>query len=137
MDKNHVEAWWISLILRFSIASLFVAAVVPKFTGGLDGVVMNFQNTFKDTWLPPALVTLYARFIPFIEVIIPIWLISGFKLRVAWVFTVVVLISLAFGMAVAKHYDVAADNFFYVMMACLGLYVSQFDRCQIGCGCKK
>ena len=137
MEKNHIEAGWVSLILRIAVASLFATAAISKFTGGLEGVVVNFQNTFKDTWLPVVLVRWYAHLIPFIEVMIPVWLLSGFRLRAAWIFTEFVLISLAFGMTVAGHYDIAASNLFYVTMACLGLYVSRFDPCRIGSGCKK
>jgi len=32
------------------------------------------------------------------------------------------------GMVVAKQYDVAADNYFYVLMACAGLYFSPHDK---------
>ena len=49
-------------------------------------------------------------------------------MALAWIFTSLVTISLAFGMVVARKYDVAADNYFYVFLCCAGLYFSQFDR---------
>jgi uncharacterized membrane protein YphA (DoxX/SURF4 family) len=127
MGKKNCEAAGASLILRLAIASLFFAAAFGKFSGGLDGVVGYFQSVFAETWLPMWLVTLHARVIPFIELLIPIWLILGFKLRLAWFVTGLTTVSLAFGMMVARQYDVAADNYLYVLMSVAGLYFSQFD----------
>ena len=130
MSKGKIESegCWISLILRLAVASLFAAAAIAKFQGGLESVVGYFQSAFKDTWLPPALVTLHARLVPYIEAIIPIWLVSGFRLKLGWVATALFMVTLAFGMMVAKQYAVAADNYRYVLICCAGLYFSQFDH---------
>jgi len=40
-------------------------------------------------------------------------------------------------MLVAGQYAVAANNYVYVLIACLGLYLSKYDGCGIGCCCKK
>ena len=133
MSKKNCEGCWISLVLRVAFASLFVAAVIPKWShgkAGLDSLVTNFQTLFKDTWLPRQLVTLQARLVPYIEVVIPIWLLAGFKLRFAWVFTALFLTTLAFGMMVAQSSG-AADDYFYVLIACAGIYFSQYDRTSI------
>lgn len=135
-DKDHVEEGLISLILRVSMASLFLIAGVDKFMKGLNLVSESFTMMFKDTLLPPALVGPYAYFIPFAEVLIALWLLSGIKLRAAWVFTAFLLISLSFGMVIAKQYATAADNYAYVLMACAGLYFSRYDCCALG-KCKK
>lgn len=121
----------ISLILRVAVASLFVAAAVGKFTNGLDGVVQYFQATFKDTWLPTSMVTIHARITPFAELLIPIWLIVGYHLRIAWIFTGLFTVSLAFGMMVAGKYPIAANNYFYVLLICAGLYFSPYDKLSV------
>ena len=128
MAKTVCERCWISLILRITIALLFVAAVVPKFTGGLSSIVSGFETLFRDSWLPLPLVTLFARIVPFIELIIPIWLLVGFRLRLAWIVSSLFMVILSFGMIVAKQPAVAASNYFYVMVCLAGLYFSQFDR---------
>jgi len=127
MDGN-AEGCWISLILRVTIVSLLLPAGVAKFMGGLDGVVESFQATFKETWLPMFLVTLHARAVPFVEIVLPVWLLVGIRLRLAWVVTSFFMVSLAFGMLVAKQYGIAANNYLYVLICCAGLYFSQFDR---------
>ncbi len=133
--KDHVKGA-ISLILRLAIASLFIATAVSKFQMGTTQVVSFFQATFKGTWLPMWLVTLQARLIPWIEIAIPVWLLSGRRLQMAWFATALVLVSLGFGMAVAKNYSVASNNYFFVLMSCVGLYFSPYDCFKPGACCK-
>ena len=128
MKENHTEGSWISLILRLAMASLFLGAVVPKFQHGLGSIVGAFQAAFKDTWLPMRLVTLHTRCVPWIEAGLVIWLIIGFRLRWAWSVAGLFLTSLAFGMIVIGKGDVAAGNFSYVLISCVGLYFSRYDR---------
>jgi len=121
----------VSLVVRLAVASLFFAAAVAKFKGGwqsLDGVVAFFQQTFAETWLPKSLVTLHARVTPFMEALIVLWLIVGYRLRLGWCVTGLFMVSLAFGMAVAGKHDAAANNYAYVLVCCAGLYFSRFDR---------
>ncbi len=127
-NNQQNEASWISLILRIAMASLFAVASINKFAGGLSGVAAYFQSVFEPTWLPLPLVAIHAKVIPFAEGLIAIWLLVGLHLRLAWFFTGFVTISLAFGMAVASKYDVAANNYFYVLLCCAGLYFSPLDR---------
>ena len=128
MAKTICERCWISLILRIAVAVLFVAAVVPKFVGGLDSVVTGFQTLFQNSWLPMPLVILHARIVPFIEALLPIWLLVGYRLRLAWVVASLFMVTLAFGMIVAQQPTVAANNYFYLVLCLAGLYFSQFDR---------
>jgi uncharacterized membrane protein YphA (DoxX/SURF4 family) len=122
---------WASLALRLAVGSLFLAAAVRKLHGGLETIqntVRFFQTTFENTWLPEKLVTAHAYATPFVEALIVIWLISGFRLKVAWMFTVLFVTSLAFGMSVAGRFDTAADNYTYVLICCAGLLLSRYDR---------
>ena len=129
-DQEHVEQGWISIIARVAMAMLFAVAALSKFLGGLGATVQTFQEMFKATWIPLGLVTPYAYAIAFAEALIALWLLSGYKLRAAWVFTSLVLISLAFGLMVAKQS--AADIYIYLLLACLGIYVSRYDHCGMG-----
>ena len=132
INQDHPELNWISLILRVAMASLFLVAAVGKFIMGLGGTAMYFMNSFKGTFLPWWLVVGYAYVIPFAEALIVLWLLSGIRLRNAWIFTAFVLITLAFGMVVARQYTTASENYLYVMMSCLGVYLSRYDVCRIG-----
>ena len=130
INKDYPEAAWVSLILRIAMASLFAVASISKFIGGIGATVSHFQEMFKATWLPLVLVTPYAYAIAFAEALIVIWLLSGISLRAGWIFTAGVLISLGFGLSVAKQSS--ADVFMFLLTACMGLYVSQYDQCVIG-----
>ena len=131
IDKEHAEQCWISLILRVAMAVLFGVAAFAKFKMGLGVSSAHIQGMFKDSWLPSALVALYAAVLPFAEALIAIWLLAGIKLRAAWVFTAFVLISLGFGLMAAQQS--AGDVYVFVVMACLGIYFSRYDCCAMCC----
>jgi len=138
IDKNHPEQCWISLILRVAMASLFGVAAFGKFSSGLGNYAAFMMNMFKDTFLPGWLLAPYINVLPFAESLIVIWLLTGIRLRAAWIFTAFVLLTLAFGMMVAKQSTTASENYIYMMIACLGIYLSKYDRCSLlGCKCKK
>ena len=130
MGKDCSKESWISFILRMAFVSLFAVASAGKFVGGLNAVAAQFSEMFKGTFLPLPLVILYARLIPFLEAIIAIWLLMGIRLKEAWIFTAIILISLAFGLVIGRQN--AADNYMYVLIACVGLYFSEFDTCNVG-----
>ena len=132
MGRNCSRECWISFILRIAIASLFAVAAADKFIGGLDAVVVRFTKMFQFSFLPSPLVALYARAIPWVESTIALWLLVGIRLKEAWIFTAFTLISLAFGMVIARQYSTAYENYVYVLIACAGLYFSEFDNCTFG-----
>ena len=130
MGKNCSKEAWISFILRIAFATLFGVAALAKFTGGLGVSAQNIIGMFKNTWLPAPLVSLYAFVLPWVEATIAIWLILGIRLKEAWVLTAFTLVSLAFGLMVAQN-PMSSGVFTYVLMACVGLYFSDFDQCNI------
>lgn len=132
-ETNNV-CQWASLVLRLAVGSLFFAAAVRKLHGGMETIqktVAFFQTTFENTWLPAKLVSIHAYATPFVEALIVIWLISGFRLTAGWVFTALFTTSLAFGMSVAGKFDTAADNYTYVLICCAGLLLSRYDRFRV------
>jgi len=122
---------WASVVLRLAVGSLFFAAAVRKLQGGaatIQNTVQYFKTTFENTWIPERMVTAHAYATPFIEALIVIWLISGFRLKAAWVCTALFATSLAFGMSVAGNFNTAADNYTCVLICCVGLLLSPHDR---------
>lgn len=136
IDKENAELSWISLILRVAMASLFAVAAYGKFTG-LENYAAMVMGMFKDTFLPGWLLSPYVNLLPYAEALAAVWLLVGVNLREAWVFTAFLLVSLAFGMIVAKQGTTASENYIYAVIACLGLYVSRYDQCALGKCCKK
>lgn len=123
---------WVSVFLRAAIGSLFLIAGLTKIPGGLAGTVGYYQSLFNGSLLPGFLVTAHASVIMFVELGLGLWLLSGFRLRSAWKAAALVLSSLAVGMVFAGKYDVANDNYVYVVLALGGLVTSRFDRWVLG-----
>lgn len=128
MSQKQQNGGWISLIFRVAVASLFFSAALSKYLAGFDAVVARFHAMFEETWLPWCLVEAHARVIPYVEVFIVLWLVIGYRLNLAWVFTSFVLISLSFGQLVAGNIDVAANDYNYLLLCFVGLYFSCCDR---------
>lgn len=124
--KENSELGWISIILRVAVAALFAVAALGKFMD-FDHYVGMVGGMFKDTPLPAWLLRPYVYVLPVAEAIIPIWLLVGMKLKEAWIFTAVVLITLGFGLTVARQSS--ADIYIFILIACVGLYTSKYDGC--------
>lgn len=123
---------WFSILLRLSIGSLFLIAAINKMPMGVSGTIAMFQSVFEKSLLPSFFVTAFASVIIFVEVILGVWLLSGFKLRLAWIISGLTMVSLAVGMAFAMKYDVAGMNYIYVFFCGVGLVVSDQDRWKLG-----
>ena len=122
----------ISLLMRLATATLFGAAATNKFLDGIPGVVVYFQETFESTWLPGWLVTLQAYQIAFLETLIALWLVTGYRLQFGWFFTGLVLVSLLFGNVVSLNFPDASSDTIYIIVVCIGISVSRFDRFVLG-----
>lgn len=136
IDKNNAEQAWISLILRIAMILLFGLAAFGKFSMGLDKFSSMTMEMFKDTFLPTWLLSPYVHILPFAEALVALWLLVGINLRVAWILTALLLISLTFGLMI-KQNPMVSGMYTYLLIACLGIYTSKFDGCGIGCCCKK
>lgn len=130
-DTDRCQSYcWASVVMRVAVSAIFFTAALGKLKGGWEsirGTVASFQGMFAETWLPGPMVTLHGYLTPFIEAIIPIWLIVGWRLKVGWLFTGLFMTSLAFGISVAGKYDIAGINYNYVLMCVVGLFLSHHD----------
>jgi uncharacterized membrane protein YphA (DoxX/SURF4 family) len=121
----------VSLVLRLAAASLFAANAIGKFMAGSSAMLGYFKSLFHTSWLPSVVVSATALTTPYLEALLAIWLLAGISLRFAWLASALYMIILAFGMVVAQQYDVAAHNYLYVLLFCVGLYFSDSDRVHI------
>ncbi|MDD0854344.1 DoxX family protein [Halobacteriovorax sp. GB3] len=117
----------ISLILRIAIGSLFLGTGLIKISGGIDGTIAYYMSMFEKTIFPIFLIKLHASIIIFVELFLAVWLLSGIQLRKAWIFSILTLISLAFGMIFTYKFNVVSDNYIYVVISCLGLLLEPYD----------
>ena len=130
MGKNCSKEASISFILRVAFVVIFGTAALSKFMMGLGASAQFITGMFQKTWLPAPMVSLYAALLPWVEAAIAVWLLLGINLKGAWVLTSFALISLGFGLMVAQS-PMSAGVFTYLLIACVGLYFSDFDQCNI------
>jgi hypothetical protein len=119
---------WVSVFARASLGSLFLSAAIAKLPGGIAGTVGYYSKLFEHSLLPSFLVTAHASVIMLLEFVLALWLLSGYRLALAWKAAAAVLLSLAVGMIFAGKTDVASANYLYVAFALGGLLTSHFDR---------
>lgn len=127
-ETTRRDLHWVSVFLRLSIGSLLLSAGIAKLPGGVSGTVAYYSSLFQGSLLPAALVRVHASLILFVELGLGLWLLSGYRLVLAWKAAAALLTSLAVGMLFAGKYDVASDNYVYVTLALAGLLASRFDR---------
>jgi len=125
---------WVSVFLRLSVGSLLLCAGLMKLPGGVAGTVQYYSSLFEHSLVPPLLVRAHASVICFVELALGLWLLSGYRLVIGWKVAAAVLVSLAVGMVFAGKYDVASDNYVYVLLALGGLLASRYDRWVLGSG---
>jgi hypothetical protein len=117
---------WVSLLMRLSLC-----AAIVKTPLGIPGIVAYYSSLFDHSLLPAFLVKIHAALILFFEYGLAVWLLSGWRLRLAWKVAGVLLVSLAIGMIFAGKYDVASANYIYVLFCAVGLFSSEFDRWRV------
>jgi methylamine utilization protein MauE len=121
---------WVSILMRLSLGTLFLCAAIVKTPLGIPGVIAYYSSLFDHSLLPAFLVKIHAALILFFEYGLAVWLLSGWRLRLAWKVAGVLLVSLAIAMIFAGKYDVASANYIYVLLCAVGLFSSEFDRWQ-------
>jgi thiosulfate dehydrogenase [quinone] large subunit len=115
-----------TLLLRLSLGMLFFVAALGKFLApiGVTGVSQKLMEGFQGTWLPMFLVAPYTYALPYLEITVGSLLILGLFTRCAFMFSGLLLISLAFGMMVKQDPATVAHNLNYVLMVVAGIWFS-------------
>jgi hypothetical protein len=122
---------WVSILMRLSLGTLFLCAAIVKTPLGIPGIIAYYSSLLDHSLLPAFLVKIHAALILFFEYGLAVWLLSGWRLRLAWRVAAVLLVSLAIGMIFAGKYDVASANYIYVLLCAVGLFSSEFDRWRV------
>lgn len=88
-----------------------------KWINGPAAFIGYISSAFAKTWAPAPLVTLLGWVIIIAEVVLGIWLISGFRARLAWFLTALYMFMLTFGETMLGDYAVVSNNWHYVVLA--------------------
>lgn len=125
---RHCNLQIVSLLLRISIVTLFFAAGLNKLVAGHSATVGLLTKLFTQAWLPLPLVVMQATLAPYIEIVLSMWLLLGFRLKLAWIFSSLFMISLAFGLTIVQNFAGAAQNYFYVVLCLVGILLADYDH---------
>jgi thiosulfate dehydrogenase [quinone] large subunit len=80
------------------------------------------QGVFAESWLPEWLVSLEARLIPGVEIIIGVMLLLGFRTRIALIAAFALMATLVFGMNVVQDWELVSRHLVYVIAFYLLMY---------------
>jgi thiosulfate dehydrogenase [quinone] large subunit len=123
-------------VLAYTMFRLFMG--LNMFLHGAVRLGPNYQNfidwtrgVFENTWLPEWLVTLEARLIPGVELLIGILLIIGFKTRFAVILGFVLMASLVFGMNIVQDWELVNRHLIYVIAFFILMYHMELNKFSI------
>lgn len=85
------------------------------------------QAQFAETWLPMWLVTLEARLIPGVEVVVGVLLLVGYKTRWALVAAMILMYTLVFGMIILQNWEIVARHLIYALSLYVLLHNIEFN----------
>lgn len=115
---------WTSVISRAAIASMYAATSIRYLVNGTAGVLHYTERQMAHTWLPMPIVSTFGRAIPWLELVIWLWLLVGYRLRTAWVATALYTVILGFGNMLALQ---NVNDYLHVLLCLAGLLTAAFD----------
>ncbi|MCT2409850.1 DoxX family protein [Chryseobacterium antibioticum] len=86
-------------------------ARIPKLSAFAEGMT----NSFEKSWLPQPLVQIFSTTLPFLEFIIGLMLILGFKTRIASFAGAGLIIMLLFGSSTVENWEAMGIQMIYVL----------------------
>ncbi|MBC7808181.1 MAG: DoxX family protein [Akkermansiaceae bacterium] len=104
-------------LLRCALGTAFLMHFVPRLFGGIDTFAENMVKDFANTALPALLVRPFALALPFVEGILGVLLIAGFRTREAIVAVVAVMLLLIFGSSLQNGWQAVSIQLLYVLLA--------------------
>lgn len=122
-SSDLTTAAWISLLIRISMGPIFLVFGIGKLVRYTD--TLDFISAgFIETWLPHWLVITSAGLIPIVETLVGLSLVLGLRYRWGLIAMGSLMALLMFGLAVQGNHEVVARNSVYLIIAVIGLHVS-------------
>lgn len=124
----------LALLARFAVALLHGSTGLYKLILGLPATADLFLEIFVGSWLPAEIIVAYAYVMPFIQVGIALWLISGYRMQLAWIFTILFTWTLGIGSLIAggPQMIAAVNATGYIMVCMVGLVLMPADTFRWG-----
>lgn len=84
---------------------------IPKLNQFSDGMVAGFE----DTLLPTVIVQLFSMLLPFVELLLGLALLVGFRMKITSIVGVVLISILIFGSSFQENWSAIATQLFYAV----------------------
>lgn len=125
LKLNNKELAVHLLRISFGINYLFHGLVrLPN----LNGFVIGMQNTFENTLLPTFMVTPAAYLIPFVEIMIGLFLLVNKFIKLTLVVTFALMNTLVIGSSFAQKWDLVGLQATYIGFLFVFLYFMNSDQ---------
>ena len=113
-------------LLRGSFGIFLLFSGIGKFMMGIDTFVGFIVPGFEETFLPKLLVTAFAYAMPFLEFLLGLWLLTGFKRDWALIGTGKFLAILMFGLLLQGNVDTVNKVFIYIFIIAYTLSLPKY-----------
>ena len=110
-------ATWFVQGARITFGTWLLYTGLWKWISGPTGFVAWIVSDFSKTWSPEILNTTLAWTILVAEPAFSLWILSGFKARLAWTATAALLFMLTFGKTLQGDFATVANNWQYLILA--------------------
>ena len=129
MTNKHFDYKYAGVAIgRWALGLLFFYNGLGKIMGGVGGFVNGYLvPLFSKTFLPSILVAGYGYVLPFVELTLGILLIIGIFRNAVLFLAGLTLFSLTFGQMLLQQHGVVANNFIYIFLTAILLFLSEFD----------
>ncbi len=119
-------------LLRVGMGIFMLLAGIGKLMseGGVAGFAGAMSAPFAETMLPVGLAEAFLYLVPFIEVALGVWLLSGYKRVLGLFCTGVLFLIFILGQLLQGNMGAMADHFLYLIVIALALTMP-------GCCCVK
>lgn len=115
-------------LLRVTVGVMFFFYGVGKLLQGIDTVASGMVQRFEASPLPAWLVALFARMLPFTEVILGTLLILGLFTGAAYLLTQLLLLALTFGTVMEPRPPTVADNVNFALVVFVLFFLMEYNR---------
>lgn len=102
-------------------------ARIPKLSVFAEGLATGFEKS----WLPKPLVMIFSTALPFLEFIIGVMLILGFRTRVANIAGAVLIIMLLFGSSTVENWEAMGIQMIYALFFYVLISRIEDNRCSV------
>jgi thiosulfate dehydrogenase [quinone] large subunit len=117
----------ITLLIRLMLGLVFIAWGTDKLQN-LPGAYAYLTGAFEKTWIPMFLVYAWAYIMPFLETLMGISFLIGFRYRLTLVVAGFFLAVITFGLVVQGQAQVVSNNLVYLLVVVTGLYFADHNK---------